>query len=89
MSAQPRKVRSRPVEPDDLIANKTPKALHLNVRLAGDDAEYFAELQRRAPRLTQSQVFRDAVRMSLFVLLKQERKEEVPESVAQYLNVFK
>jgi hypothetical protein len=57
-------------------------AVHVNVRMTGEDATIFSKLQEVTPELSDSQRIRDSVRVSTFLLLKQD-------PVLSQLGVFK
>lgn len=62
------------LDPEILAKRKIPvEALHLNVRITGDDARILEYLQKRTPGITDSLRIRDCVRTAVFVLAMREK----------------
>lgn len=62
------------LDPEFLARRKVPsEAVHLNVRITGDDARILEYLQKRTPGITDSLRIRDCVRTAVFVLAMRER----------------
>jgi hypothetical protein len=73
-----------------------PEAVHLNVRITGDDARILEYLQRRTPGISDSLRVRDCIRTAVFLFAMRERGTPVtvPDSnaaafeVLEHLGVF-
>lgn len=96
-SAQRSQVEDDSMDPNALSKRKTPvEAVHLNVRITGDDARILDYLQRKTPGITDSLRVRDCIRTAVFLLAMKERGTPVvlPESEAsraeilEHLGVF-
>lgn len=58
------------MKPEDLIKTRARQpAVHLNLRITGDDAVVWEEYVKHTPGLQHSQRCRDAIRIALYVLL--------------------
>lgn len=71
------------LDPEILAKRKVPtEAVHLNVRITGDDARILEYLQKRTPGITDSLRIRDCVRTAVFVLAMREKGTPVEVKVA-------
>lgn len=96
-SAQRTQVDEDLIDPNVLSKRKAPvEALHLNVRITGDEARIFDYLQRKTPGITDSLRVRDCIRTAVYLLAMKERGTPVvlPDSenskaeVLEHLGVF-
>lgn len=62
-----------PLDPASLTKQAIkPRAIHLNVRMSGEEAALFEALRNRTPAVTDSQRVRDALRTALFLMALDE-----------------
>lgn len=96
-AAQQPQVDEDLLDPNLLSKRKMPvEAVHLNVRITGDDARILEYLQRKTPGITDSLRVRDCIRTAVYLLAMKERGTPVvlPESadsqreVLEHLAVF-
>jgi hypothetical protein len=101
--AQPKTSGSQTSQVDDLIdpnalsKRKLPaEAVHLNVRITGDDARILEYLQRRTPGITDSLRVRDCIRTAVYLFAMREKgtpvvlpkTEGAGSEVLEHLGVF-
>jgi hypothetical protein len=66
------------IDVENLIRRKPPTpALHLNLRLGGDNAEIYQYLVRRTPVITDSLRIRDCIRLGAFLVAMKEKSAPV------------
>jgi hypothetical protein len=96
-NAQTSQVDEDLIDPNALSKRKMPvEAVHLNVRITGDDARILDYLQRKTPGITDSLRVRDCIRTAVFLLAMKDRGTPVvlPESedsqteILEHLGVF-
>lgn len=85
------------IDPHVLSKRKMPvEAVHLNVRITGDDARILDYLQRKTPGITDSLRVRDCIRTAVFLLAMKERgtpvvlpeTEKLRTEILEHLGVF-
>lgn len=85
------------MDPQSLSKRRPPaEALHLNVRVTGDDALIFEHLRRRTGNITDSLRVRDAVRTAVYLLAMREKGDPITTKdpkgrdvdILDYLGVF-
>jgi hypothetical protein len=63
----------------DTLIRRKPQvdALHLNLRLTGDNADIYSYLQKRTPSITDSLRIRDCIRLAAFLMAMKDKETPI------------